>query len=67
MVQLENLALSPKTLGVTDYPSKAPLDEVIEILKSCQGAIVLGYPQLEVQAGVLKGNKLAKPLILATE
>jgi len=67
MVQLGNLGLVPRTLGVTDYPSKAPLDEVIAILKSCQGAVVLGYPQLEVQSGILKGKNLTEPLSLATE
>ena len=32
-LQLENLGLIPRTLGVTDYPSKSPLDEVIEIME----------------------------------
>jgi len=67
LIQLKNLELTPRTLGVSDYPSKAPLDEVIGMLSSCKGAIILGYPQLEINSGILKGVKLAKPLHLATE
>jgi hypothetical protein len=67
MTQLANLGLDPRTLGVSDYPSKSPLDEVIEILGSCKGAIVLGVPQIEVQIGNLKGLPLSAPLTLGTE
>jgi hypothetical protein len=67
MTQLANLGLDPRTLGVSDYPSKSPLDEVIEILGTCKGAIVLGIPQIEVQTGSLKGAPLSGPLILGTE
>ncbi len=67
LTQLDNLDLVPRTLGVSDYPRKAPLDEVIEIMATCQGAIVLGYPQLEVEAGFLKGGKINSPMSLGTE
>lgn len=67
MTQLNNLGLIPHTLGVSDYPSKAPLDEVIEILETCQGAIILGVPQLEVTGGLVKGEKISSPITLGTE
>jgi hypothetical protein len=67
MTQLRNLSLDPRTLGVSDYPSKAPLDEVIDILTECKGAIVLGVPQIEVHAGRLKGEALNGNLVLGTE
>jgi hypothetical protein len=67
LTQLNNLGLDPRTLGVSDYPSRAPLDEVIAILNECKGAIVLGVPQLEIQTGYLKGIPLKQPLTLATE
>lgn len=67
LTQLDNLDLTPRTLGVSDYPSKAPLDEVIEIMSSCQGAVVLGYPQLEINAGFLKGGEIKSPISLGTE
>ncbi len=67
LTQLENLGLDARTLGVSDHPSKIPLDEVIEILQSCRGAIVLGVPQLEIQQALLKGKAIAEPLVLGTE
>lgn len=67
LTQLDNMGLTPRTLGVSDYPSKAPLDEVIDILASCQGAIVLGIPQIEVKVGILKGKDIVAPLTLGTE
>ncbi|MHB8089976.1 MAG: hypothetical protein ACYDH2_17200 [Anaerolineaceae bacterium] len=67
LTQLENLGLDARTIGVSDHPTRAPLDEVIEILQSCHGAIVLGVPQLEIQQGILKGETIANPLVLGTE
>jgi hypothetical protein len=58
--------LTPRTLGVSDYPAKGPMDEVIGLLGECQGMIVLGYPQIEVAAGAVKGVAV-QDLRLATE
>ena len=59
--------LDPRSVGVTDYPTDAPMDEVIHLMKQCGGAIVLGVPQIEVRAGVLKGNDIDEPFSLGTE
>jgi len=67
LVLLENLGLNARTLGVSDHPSKAPLDEIIDMMATCKGAVVLGYPQLEIQSGILKGEKLSTSLHLGTE
>jgi hypothetical protein len=67
LMSLSNMGLTPRTLGSSDYPSKAPLDEVIEIMEQCQGAIVLGYPQILVEKGNIKSNVLVNPLSLPTE
>lgn len=64
---LKSFKLNPRTLGVSDYPSRTPLDEVISIMDQCVGAIILGYPQIEVKEGVLKGDIIDSPVILATE
>ena len=64
---IDNLGLVPRTLGVTDYPSKSPLDEVIEIMSSCKGVVILGYPQIEIATGTLKGDPLESAMVLATE
>lgn len=64
---LVTLDLTPRTLGVSDYPSKAPLDHVIELLRTCAGAIILGIPQIVVNDGSLKGEPLEPGISLATE
>ena len=64
---LKVLGVNPRTLGVSDYPSGSPLDEVIGLVDECAGAIILGYPQIVVQTGAIKGNALAAPLTLGTE
>lgn len=64
---LGTLGLRPRTLGTTDYPSRAPLDEVIDLMAECSGAIILGYPQLMVTAGTVKGKPISEPFLLPTE
>lgn len=63
---LKALELEPRTLGATDYPTKAPLDEVISLLDQCGGAVILGYPQIVVREGIVKGKTVQNEL-LATE
>ncbi len=64
---LKTYKINPRTLGVSDYPADTPLDEVISILHQCVGAIILGYPQIEVKDGAIKGDKIDSSVILATE
>ena len=59
--------LDPRSIGVTDLPSQLPLDEVIQLMKRCYGAIILGVPQIEVQSGKLKGDEITSPFSLGTE
>lgn len=67
LTSLTNLGLVPRTLGSSDYPSKAPLDEVIEIMDECSGAVILGYPQVLVSQGEVKGRELETEMLLPTE
>lgn len=39
---LHGFGLTARTLGTTDYPHRAPLDEVIQLLSKCRGAVILG-------------------------
>jgi hypothetical protein len=64
---LGSVGLKPRTIGATDYPSKAPLDEVIRLMDCCAGAVILGYPQIVATAGSLKDQSLQAPLTLPTE
>jgi len=67
LMNLANMGLTPRTLGSTDYPSKAPLDEVLEIMEQCQGAIILGYPQLKIDSGFIKDTAIKSSITLPTE
>ncbi len=51
---LDTHDIKPRTLGCTDYPTESPLDEVITVMDECQGAIILGYPQIYVKKGNIK-------------
>ena len=64
---LQEQHLDPRSVGVTDYPTDAPMDEVLRLMKQCGGAIVLGVPQIEVRTGVLKECDIEKPFSLGTE
>lgn len=64
---LKSHGLAPRTIGTTDFPTKAPMDEVIDLLYQCEGAIVLGYPQIEIQSGLIKNAALTAPVNLGTE
>lgn len=59
--------LNPRTLGTTDYPQESPLNEIIEILQSCSGMIVLGYPKIIIEKGLIKGKNITEPVKLASE
>lgn len=65
--RLRDLGFQPRTLGTTDYPIKAPLDGVIEIMKKCKGAIILGYPQIFINSGSIKEKTLESAIALPTE
>lgn len=67
LTSLKNMGLIPRTLGSSDYPSKAPLDEVIEIMDECEGAIILGYPQILISNGKVKDYDIQTVMSLPTE
>jgi hypothetical protein len=46
-----------RRLGESDYSNKAPLKAVIDLMRQCKGAIILGYPQHEVTYSLTKGRK----------
>ena len=43
------------------------MEEVIALMNKCSGAIVLGYPQVCIQEGLVKDKRIAAPLWLSTE
>lgn len=64
---LSSIGLQPRTLGTTDFASRAPLDEVIRLMERCAGAVILGYPQIIATAGTFKDSPLSAALVLPTE
>lgn len=38
-----------RRLGAGDYSKKPPLRAIIDLINECCGAIILGYPQIEIQ------------------
>jgi hypothetical protein len=67
LTRLSDLGINARTLGATDQPTRAPLDEVISLLDKCRGAVILGYPQIQINTGQLKNQWLEAPLSLPTE
>jgi hypothetical protein len=53
---LKRAGFDPVRLGANNYTLDAPLIGVIDLMKTCQGAIILGYPQYELNAHVSKGG-----------
>lgn len=50
--------LTPRRLGRSDYSRKAPLRAVIDVMDQCVGAIVMGYPQVEVRHEVRRSAQV---------
>jgi hypothetical protein len=67
LARLADFGMRPHTLGANDYPTKSPLDDVIGLLEQSQGAVILGFPQIEIRDGTIKGNPVQPVLYLPTE
>jgi heme-degrading monooxygenase HmoA len=63
---LDTQDIKPRTLGSTDYAIEPPLDEVITLMNDCQGAIILGYPEIYVTKGTIKEEEKTN-FLLPTE
>ncbi|MES2516878.1 MAG: hypothetical protein V4585_02150 [Bacteroidota bacterium] len=64
---LDTHQLSPRTIGVSDYPNESPMDDIIKLMKKCHGTIVLGIPQIEINKGKIKDQKIVPNQYLSTE
>lgn len=51
---LEQMNLEPRAIGRSDYPTEAPLHEVLVLARKCSGGIILGFEQYYFPSGVLK-------------
>ena len=61
--ELERASLEPRALGRSDYPTELPLREVLLLAKHCSGGIILGFEQVQVQAGISKRGTGAEKVV----
>ena len=64
---LDECGFDPHTIGVDVVPLSTPFEHVVELIRQCQCTIVLGFPQLNVTAGTLKGKDIEKRFSLPSE
>jgi hypothetical protein len=64
---LKSINLNPRTIGQSDFPNESPLNEVISLMGKCEGTIVLGIPQIEIENGNIKGTAINGKMVLGTE
>jgi hypothetical protein len=57
-----------RRLGSSDFSDEAPLRAIIEIMAQCKGAIILGYPQIEIYHHIRRSADVSKDptLLFAT-
>lgn len=48
--------LKALTLGRTSYTLENPLDAVFDLMAKCDGAIILGYPQITISSTIIKSR-----------
>ena len=52
--QLKRFNLEPRALGRSDYPTEAPLREVMLLARHCSGGLILGFEQFRSLRGINK-------------
>jgi hypothetical protein len=53
---IKRLGFVPCRLGAENYTLDAPLVGMIDLVRHCKGAVILGYPQYEFDAFIIKGG-----------
>lgn len=64
---LRDSGFNPLTIGVNVVPLYSPFDDVVDLMNKCECTIVLGFPQLRVTAGTIKGKDIDKSFSLPSE
>ena len=67
LIRLGESGIVARTLGVNEVAGPKPLDDVIRLVESCYGMVVLGVPQIEVTDGLIKGERIRDPVYLPSE
>lgn len=55
--------IEARTLGLTDYPTRFPLREVLTLAKHCSGGLILGFTQFDATSGTWKKDTPFKKIL----
>ena len=65
--KLQEMGFQARTVGTNVTPFASPFDEVVDVLNSCQCAIILGLPYIRVKTGTIKDEEIEASFGLPTE
>ena len=55
--------LTPHTVGAQDFTSRSPLRKVLDVLRKCDGACILGFIQVEASNVVVKPGTKSESIL----
>jgi hypothetical protein len=64
---LAKYGFNPRTIGVNSVALASPFQDVVNLMNKCECTIVLGLPQIRVNAGTVKGKNIERSFSLPTE
>ncbi|WP_133155120.1 hypothetical protein [Kinneretia aquatilis] len=64
---LQDVGFNANTIGKSQAPLMSPFEDVRRLMKRCQCTIVLGLPQIFMEAGSVKHVPISSKLMLPTE
>jgi hypothetical protein len=50
--ELHNIKM--RTIGATESPNNSPMLAVEDLMRECNGALTLGFPQIQISQGIVK-------------
>jgi hypothetical protein len=65
--KLGELGFEAKTVGTNHTAFASPFDEVLDLMQSCQCAIILGFAHIRARTGSVKGQDFNETLSLPSE
>ena len=64
---LSDTGFKANTIGKSQAPLKSPFEDVKRLIRKCKCTIVLGLPQVFIEAGTLKSIPITSAVAFATE
>ncbi len=60
---LRTQGFNPRTVGRTDFTTEKPLQTILDVMRACQGTVVIAFERIHIERGVeLPGGASATPL-----